>query len=293
MSHRAGFVSIIGLPNAGKSTLMNELVGERLSIITPKAQTTRHRILGIKTGDGYQIVYSDTPGMMEPHYALHEAMVRFIKASLEDADLVVWVVDASLSAEEQGAIPELLQQSAAQLIIVLNKIDLLPQSAIAEAGQYWRSKFPQAKSIIGLSALNKFNVSTLEQEIIALLPEHPAYYEADELTDKTERFLAAELIREQIFYRYKQEIPYSCQVEVVSFKPSHRLLSISAVIYVERESQKGILIGEGGKALKQVATSARKVLENYFGKKVFLETTVKVEENWRTDPRKLDRMGFQ
>lgn len=292
MSHRAGFVSIIGLPNAGKSTLMNELVGERLSIITPKAQTTRHRILGIKTGQNFQIVYSDTPGLLKPHYALHEAMVKSVKSSVEDADVIIWIVDANLKAEEQGVIVELLAGCKVPLIIVLNKIDLLPQSQIADLGRSWRESFPNAKSIIGLSALNKFNINTLEQEIISLLPEHPAYYEANELTDKSERFLAAELIREQIFYRYKQEIPYSCQVEVIAFKPTHRLLNISAVIYVERDSQKGILIGEGGKALKQVATSARKVLENYFGKKVFLETIVKVEENWRTNQKKLDQMGF-
>lgn len=287
---KSGFVSIVGKPNVGKSTLMNQLVGERLSIITPKAQTTRHRIMGIINGDGYQIVYSDTPGILEPKYALHEAMMRFVKVSLEDADLVLLLVepDEKFDAAAYGR----FNQLSVPVILVINKADTGKGSQIQDKVAYWKENLPNAAVIMAISALTGDNVAQLLDTIVAHLPEHPPYFPEDELTDRPERFFASEILREQIFLQYEQEVPYSTEVAITDFKEEDDLLRIRAEIFVERDSQKGILIGKGGSALKQVGTEARKKMEDFFHKKVFLETTVKVAKNWRKEKERLRRFGY-
>ncbi|HEY8513087.1 MAG TPA: GTPase Era [Cyclobacteriaceae bacterium] len=287
---KSGFVSIVGKPNVGKSTLMNRLVGEPLSIITPKAQTTRHRIMGIINGDGYQIVYSDTPGILEPKYALHEAMMRYVKVSLEDADLVLLLVEPEekFDADTYGRFGRL----SVPVIVVINKADTGRGSQIADKMAYWKEQLPNAAAVLAISALTGENLSELLDTVVAHLPEHPPYFPEDELTDRPERFFAAELLREQIFLHYEQEVPYSTEVAISDFKEDDDIIRIRAEIYVERDSQKGILIGKGGSALKKVGIEARKRMEDFFQKKVFLETTVKVAKNWRREKERLKRFGY-
>lgn len=287
---KSGFVSIVGKPNVGKSTLMNRLVGEKLSIITPKAQTTRHRIMGIINGEGYQIVYSDTPGILEPKYALHEAMMRYVKVSLEDADLVLLLVepDEKFDAAVYGRFTRL----SVPVILVVNKSDTGRGSQIPDKLTYWKEQLPNASAVMAVSALSGDNVPELLDTIVALLPEHPPYFPENELTDRSQRFFASEILREQIFLHYEQEVPYSAEVAVTDFKEEDDIIRIRMEIFVERDSQKGILIGKGGSALKQVGTEARKKMEDFFQKKVFLETTVKVAKNWRREKERLRRFGY-
>lgn len=291
---RAGFVSIIGKPNVGKSTLMNVLVGEKLSIITSKAQTTRHRIMGIMNGthEGtpFQLVYSDTPGVVTPAYKLHESMMTFVKGSLEDADVVLFVTEVGEKAADHEVLP-LLRRTDAPIVLVLNKIDLSNEEAVKAKTAEWEAALSPA-AIIPVSALLDANIQTLFDAIITRLPFHPPYFAEDELTDKPERFFASEIIREKIFLNYRQEIPYSSEVIVTEFKEKEDIIVIRAEIIVERKSQKGILIGDKGSMLKRVGTQARKDLETFFGKKVFLEQFVKVETDWRSKETKLRQFGY-
>ena len=288
---KSGFVSIVGKPNVGKSTLMNALVGDNLSIITSKAQTTRHRIMGILTGDNFQIVYSDTPGLLKPQYNLQESMMKFVSASLEDADLVLYVVELMEKQEDEETLDKIIA-SGSPVILVINKTDLNKGSRLTDKIDYWNLIYPEVE-IITVSALNKENIDQLFARILELMPEHPAYFPEDTLTDKPEKFFAAEIIREQIFKNYKQEVPYSTEVEIESFKEDEEIIRLRAEIYVERKSQKGIIIGKGGEAIKKVGTEARLQLEQFFGKKVFLETFVKVASDWRKKDSLLKKFGYK
>ncbi|GGH54871.1 GTPase Era [Dyadobacter endophyticus] len=294
-NHRAGFVSIVGKPNVGKSTLMNVLVGERMSIITSKAQTTRHRIIGILNGKHedipFQLVYSDTPGVIKPSYKLHDSMMTFVKGSLEDADVVLFVVEIGEKAAEHEVLP-LLKRTEAPVVLVLNKIDLSNEEEVKQKMQEWDDEIHPA-AIIPISALEKANIGTLFDAVVTRLPFHPPYFDEDELTDKPERFFASEIIREKIFLNYRQEIPYSSEVVITEFKDKDDIIVIRAEILVERKSQKGIIIGEKGEMLKKVGTQARQDLEDFFGKKVFLEQHVKVEPDWRSKENKLRQLGYQ
>lgn len=289
--HKAGFVSIIGKPNVGKSTLMNELVGERLSIITSKAQTTRHRIMGIVSGEDFQIVYSDTPGIIEPQYELHAAMMHFVETSLEDADVILFVTDLNESLDQNNVV-EKLKKTASPILLLINKIDQTTQEKVLEKIQEWRQRLPNAKEIIPISALHKFNLERVFQAILENLPVHPAYFPKDELTDKPERFFVAEMVREKILEFCEEEVPYSCEVRCTAFKETDELIKIAVEILVEREGQKGIIIGKEGSMLKKIGTEARKQLEKFFQKKIFLEQVVKVEPDWRKDKRKLKKLGY-
>jgi GTP-binding protein Era len=289
--HQAGFVNIIGKPNVGKSTLMNILVGERLSIISSKAQTTRHRILGMINSDNYQIIFSDTPGMIKPQYELHKNMMSFVNISLEDADLIVFVTDLFETEEEIESIIEKINQSGIPVLLVINKIDLAKEGQLDTVTEYWTSRI-KADSIIYISALEKFNTEKILQEILDRLPEHPAFYDKGELTDRPERFFASEIIREKIFNNYKKEIPYSSEVSIEDFIEDSKIIKIRATIFVERDSQKGIIIGDQGKMLKKVGIEAREELEKFFRKKVYLETFVKVETDWRKNKLKLKKFGY-
>lgn len=289
--HQAGFVNIIGKPNVGKSTLMNILVGERLSIISSKAQTTRHRILGMINSDNYQIIFSDTPGMMKPQYELHKNMMSFVNISLEDADVIVFVTDLFETDEEIEGIIEKINQSGIPVLLVINKIDLAKEGQLDKVTEYWTSRI-KASAVIFISALEKFNTEKILQEILDRLPEHPAFYDKGELTDRPERFFASEIIREKIFNNYKKEIPYSSEVSIEDFLEESKIIKIRATIYVERESQKGIIIGDQGKMLKKVGIEAREELEKFFKKKVYLETFVKVETDWRKNKLKLKKFGY-
>jgi GTPase len=291
MSHKAGFVNIIGNPNVGKSTLMNGLVGEKMSIITSKAQTTRHRILGIVNEENSQIVFSDTPGVLEPNYKLHEGMMKFVYSALEDADVLLLIVDAYDQIIKNEKVLKRLKEIEVPLLIVVNKIDLLDQQRLEETVSLWSEQFPNAE-ILPMSALHKQGIDTLLNKITILLPESAPYFEKDALTDKTERFFMAEIIREKIFMNYKKEIPYSCEVVVHSFKDVENIVRISADIMVSRDSQKGILIGHQGKMLKKVGTAARLDMEKFLDKKVFLELYVKVDQDWRDQDSKLKRYGY-
>lgn len=287
---KAGFVSIVGKPNVGKSSLMNALMGENLSIITPKAQTTRHRIMGILNGENYQIVYSDTPGILEPKYSLHEAMMSYVKVSLEDADLILLVV-----ALEDKFEPDLFERFVhiiTPIVLVINKIDLAKGSQVVDKVSYWKEKLPNIKSILTVSAKSGVNVDTLLPGIIEAMPDHPAYFPKDEYTDRTERFFASEIIREKIFLNYDEEVPYSTEVAINSFKEDEDIIRISATIYVERDSQKGIIIGKGASMIKKVGMEARKDMELFFRKKIFIETHVKVADNWRKQSAKLKQFGY-
>lgn len=286
---KSGFVSIIGKPNAGKSTLMNQLVGERLSIITRKAQTTRHRIMGILTEKDFQIVYSDTPGILNPEYKLQESMMRFVNQSLEDADIVLLVVE--LGEKYDAELLSRLEKIDAPIILVLNKTDLGVGTQVEDKLEYWKGCLP-AKEFVPVSALKGDGVKELKAVLKKLLPKHPPYFPEDELTDKSERFFAAEIIREKIFMNYKQEVPYSTEVEITEFKEDEKIIRMRAEIFVERKSQKGILIGKGGEALKKVGIEARSDMESFFGKQVHLETFVKVADNWRKNEMKLRRFGY-
>lgn len=286
---KSGFVSIVGKPNVGKSSLMNKLVGENVSIITSKAQTTRHRIMGILNGDNYQIVYSDTPGILEPKYSLHEAMMNYVKVSLEDADLILLVVDVNDKFEP---LFERFKNVKAPLLLLLNKIDLAKGSQVTDKITYWKQMLPNLSDVLPVSAKSGENVDSILKYVTERLPEHPAYFPQDEFTDRTERFFASEIIREKIFLNYAEEIPYSCEVSVTAFKDEPDIIRISAMIYVERDSQKGIVIGKGGASLKKVGTEARQDMEAFFGKKVFLETRVKVADNWRKEKHKLRQFGY-
>jgi len=291
MAHKSGFVNIIGNPNVGKSTLMNILTGERLSIVTSKAQTTRHRILGILNGDDYQIVYSDTPGIITPHYKMHEAMMGFVQNAIDDADVILYVTDVVESFEKNQEYIDKINRSSAPVILVINKIDLCKSDELVHLTTRWKQIIPRAE-IIPVSALEKFNINSVNTRILEALPEGPAYYDKDTLTDKSERFFVSEIIREKIFRNYKQEVPYSVEVGVEEFKEEEKIIRIKAVIIVSRESQKGILIGKGGSALKNVGSKARFDIEKFFGKKVMLEMFVKVEKDWRDSNRLLREFGY-
>jgi GTPase len=294
MKHQSGFVSIIGKPNVGKSTLMNALVGEKLSIISPKVQTTRHRIMGILSKPEFQLVFSDTPGIIEPKYKLHGNMMQFVNDSLQDADVVIYLTDTFTSVEKDAELIDRVKLIKTPLIIVINKVDELSETdQIMERVNFWKQHVPNSETIIPISALNKFNLDVLLQSILARIPEAPAFYPEDQLTDKSERFIASEIIREKIMMRYKEEIPYSVQVEVIEFKEEEKIIRISAEIYVMRDSQKIILIGKRGVALKNVGIAARRDMEQFFGKQVFLQTYVRVKDNWRDDDRLLNQFGYK
>ncbi|MGQ0829713.1 MAG: GTPase Era [Bacteroidota bacterium] len=291
MAHKAGFVNIIGSPNVGKSTLMNALVGERISIITSKAQTTRHRIMGIVNGEDFQIVYSDTPGVLKPNYKLQESMMEFVHTALTDADIILFVTDIYEDIKIEEKILNKIKNAGAKVLLLVNKIDLATQEKLEEKVNYWKNEVPNSE-VIPVSALEKFNINYIFDRIIALLPEGPAYYDKDQLTDKPEKFFVSEIIREKILKNYKKEIPYSVEVVVESFKDEETIIKIRAEIMVVRDSQKGIIIGHQGKALKKVGTEARKDMEDFFQKKIFLELFVKVNKDWRDNDNQLKRFGY-
>lgn len=290
--HKSGFVNIVGNPNVGKSTLMNALVGERISIITSKAQTTRHRILGIVNGEDFQIVYSDTPGVLKPNYRLQESMLSFSNSALTDADVLLYVTDIFDNHEKNKEFVEKVNFNEAPVILIINKIDLTDQTKLEELVERWKSVLPKAE-IFPISATEKFNIDPLFNRILSLLPVSPPFFEKDQLTDKPARFFVTEIIREKILLNYEKEIPYSVEVEVEQFKEEENLIRINALIYVERDSQKGIIIGKGGKSLKKVGSEARKDIESFFEKKVFLELYVKVEKDWRNKEFKLKGFGYK
>jgi GTP-binding protein Era len=292
--HKAGFVNIIGSPNVGKSTLMNALVGERLSIITSKAQTTRHRILGIVNGEDYQVIFSDTPGVIRPAYKLQEGMMQFVRTALSDADIVLFMTDIFEDIKiDEEVLQKVKNMSESQPVLVLvNKIDQATQQQLEEKMEHWKNQFPKATQVMPLSALKNFNVKEVFEKILALLPESPAYYDKEQLTDKPEKFFVSEIIREKILTNYKKEIPYSVEVVVEEFKEDETIVRIRALILVARESQKGIIIGHQGKMLKKVGTEARKDIETFLQKKVFLETYVKVDKDWRDSDKELKRFGY-
>ena len=292
MSHRSGFVNILGNPNVGKSTIMNALVGEKLSIITSKAQTTRHRIMGIVNGDDFQIVYSDTPGILKPKYKLQESMMTFVNIALSDADIILYVTDVTEKNEDETGYTVKIKESGIPLIVAINKIDLSNQHDLEQKAGLWEKRFPGAP-VIPVSALEKFNLDILLSAIISKLPEGAPYFPKDQLTDKYERFFASEIIREKILLNYQKEIPYSAEVEIESFREEESIIRIRALIHVIRESQKGIVIGHKGEKLKKTATEARIDMEDFFGKKVFLEMYVKVTKDWRDKPAELKRFGYR
>jgi GTP-binding protein Era len=291
MSHKAGFVSIIGKPNVGKSTLMNALVGEKLSIITPKAQTTRHRILGIVNEEDYQIVFSDTPGIIKPRYGLQDSMMSSVKGALTDADLLLFVTDINEEHDENDVLEKIINTSI-PMVVLINKIDNATQEEVEAKTAYWQEKL-NPKHIYAISALHKYNLEGILGMILDFIPEHPAFYEKDELTDRSQKFFVSEIIREKIFNNYQKEIPYSTEVIVKSFKEEENITRISAEIIVERDSQKNILIGKGGSMLKKVGTEARKDIEKFLDQKVFLETFVKVLPDWRSKKNYLKSFGYE
>jgi len=291
MSHKAGFVSIIGKPNVGKSTLMNALVGEKLSIITPKAQTTRHRILGIVNEENSQIVFSDTPGIIKPRYGLQDSMMNFVKGALSDADLILFVTDINEQHDENDVLEKIINTTI-PMIVLINKIDGATQEQVDEKQAYWQELL-KPKYIYAISALHKYNLDGIMERVLEYLPEHPPYYDKGDLTDKTQRFFVSEIIREKIFNNYQKEIPYSTEVVITSFKEEEKITRISAEIIVERDSQKNILIGKGGSMLKKVGTEARKDIEKFLDQKVFLETFVKVLPDWRSKKNYLKSFGYE
>lgn len=289
--HKAGFVNIVGNPNVGKSTLMNSLVGERISIITAKAQTTRHRIMGIVNTDDMQIIYNDTPGVLKPNYKLQESMLAFSQSALQDADILLYVTDTVETSEKNQTFLDAVRHQAAPVLLVINKMDLTTQENLESLVEKWHELLPQAE-IIPISALLKVNVDLLLRRIKELLPDSPPYFEKDAMTDKPARFFVTEIIREKILLNYDKEIPYACEVRVEQFKEEEKLIRISALIYVERNSQKGIIIGKGGKMLKRIGTEARKDIEAFFNKQVYLEIFVKIEKDWRNNLRDLTAFGY-
>ena len=291
MEHKAGYVNIIGNPNVGKSTLMNALVGERLSIITSKAQTTRHRILGIVNDEQNQIVFSDTPGVMNPAYKLQENMMDFVHGAFQDADILLYMVETGEKGLKDEKLFERLKNTDLPVLLLLNKIDRVEQDFVKEQILFWKELLPNAE-IHPISALNKFNLDLVMARIKALLPVSPPYFEKDALTDKSERFFVSETIREKILKYYKKEIPYSVEIEVEEFFDEEDIIKIRAIIFVARESQKGIIIGHKGRALKKVGTLARRDMEAFFQKKIFLDLYVKVNKDWRDDDKQLKRFGY-
>ena len=289
--HKAGFVNIVGNPNVGKSTLMNQLVGERISIATFKAQTTRHRIMGIVNTDDMQIVFSDTPGVLKPNYKLQESMLAFSESALKDADVLLYVTDVIENPEKNMDFLEKVKKMTIAVLLIINKIDLSNQQKLSELVDKWHHLLPNSE-ILPLSASNKFGIDLLLNKIKELLPDSPPYFDKDQLTDKPARFFVSEIIREKILLYYDKEIPYSVEVSVESFKESDERIDIHAVIYVERESQKGIIIGHQGVALKKVGMESRKALERFFGKKIYLETFVKVDKDWRSSQKELNNFGY-
>lgn len=290
--HKSGFVNIIGNPNVGKSTLMNALVGERLSIITSKAQTTRHRILGVVSGDDFQIVYSDTPGILKPAYKLQESMMKFVSGAVSDADVILYVTDTVEQSDRSADILERIRTSGIPTLVVINKIDLSTPEALDALVERWHGILPEAE-IVPVSARENFNIEGLFAKILEVLPEGPAFYPKDTLTDKTLRFFASEIIREKILRIYDKEIPYCCEIEIESYKEEPAIDRIAATIYVSRESQKGIVIGHKGEKLKRVGQLAREDLEKFLDKKVFLQLFVKVSDDWRNNGRQLRRFGYE
>jgi GTP-binding protein Era len=291
MSHKAGFVNIVGSPNVGKSTLMNQMIGEKLSIVTSKAQTTRHRIHGIVNDDDYQIVFSDTPGVVNAAYKLHEQMMSYVENSFKDADILLFITDIYESQMNHAATLERIQKLRIPVLVIINKIDLGNQQQVASRIEYWKEKLPNAE-IIPASALHGFNKEWVWNRILELLPEGPAYFDKEELSDRPMRFFVAEMIREKIFLFTDKEVPYSCQVEVDSYLDEPDIIKIRAIIVVERDSQKGIIIGKGGDMLKKIGREARKDIEKFVGKKVFLETFVKIDKDWRENEQKLKKYGY-
>ncbi len=289
--YKAGFVNIIGCPNVGKSTLLTALVGERLSVITSKAQTTRHRIMGIVNEPQYQIIFSDTPGILKPHYKLHEKMMRFVGDAMEDADIFLLITDVYEDVQLEQSYIDKLSKVTQPVLLLVNKIDAVDHEKTLAKIEEWNKRLPNAE-ILPISALQKTNLGLLMQRILALLPVHEAYFGKEEITDKPEKFFVSEIIREKILLNYKKEIPYSCEVVIESFKEDKKIIRIEAVIYVERESQKGILIGHQGASLKKVGIEARKDCETFFGKQIHLETFVKVDKDWRANEKRLKNFGY-
>ena len=290
--HRSGFVNIIGNPNVGKSTLMNALVGEKLSIVTAKAQTTRHRIMGIVNGEDWQIVYSDTPGILKPSYRLQQNMMNFVDGAIGDADIILYVTDTVEKADKNEEYVVKLQRLQCPVIVVINKIDISDQKKVVELMEYWQGRLPEA-TVIPASAQEKFNLESILDAVVSKLPECPPWFDKDAFTDKNLRFFASEIIREQILLNYKEEIPYCCEVGIESFKEGEERYDIGAVIYVMRESQKGIVIGRQGAALKKVGTAARLEMEDFFQKQVFLQIFVKVDPDWRENRKELRKFGYE
>ncbi|SHJ03490.1 GTP-binding protein Era [Mesonia phycicola] len=291
MAHKAGFVNIVGNPNVGKSTLMNAFVGERLSIITSKAQTTRHRILGIVNGEDFQVVLSDTPGIIKPAYELQSSMMDFVKSAFEDADVLIYLVELGEKELKDEAFFEKITSAKIPVLLLLNKVDKGDQISVEEQVGIWKAKVPNAE-VFAISALENFGVSEVFNRILALLPDSPPFYDKEALTDKPERFFVNEIIREKILLHYKKEIPYSVEIDTEEFLEEDTIIRMRSVIMVERETQKGIIIGHKGSALKRVGVEARKDLEKFFGKQVHLELYVKVNKNWRSDERQLKRFGY-
>lgn len=291
MAHKAGFVNIIGNPNVGKSTIMNALVGEKLSIITKKMQTTRHRIKGIVSGEDFQIVYSDTPGILKPNYKLQESMMKFVDSALIDADIILFVTDVVETADKNPDYIEKVRKSNMPVIVLINKIDLSNQDEVVKLFDYWTEIFPGA-NVYPISAQEKFNIEPIFDRILELLPEAPAFFPKDELTDRNERFFMQEIIREKILLNYQKEIPYSVEVELEEFKEEEKIIKMRAVIHVSRDSQKGIIIGHKGKMIKRVGIEARKDAEEFFDKKIFMELYVKVAKEWRSQDNQLKKFGY-
>ena len=292
MEHRAGFVNIVGNPNVGKSTLMNALVGEKLSIVTAKAQTTRHRIMGIVNTDEYQIVYSDTPGMLKPNYRLQEDMMKFVDAAIGDADIILYVTDVVEKSDKNKEYIDKLQKVDCPVVVVINKIDISDQPRVLELMGWWKETLPKAE-IIPVSARERFNLESVFEAVVSKLPVSPPWFDKDQFTDRNLRFFASEIIREKILENYSQEIPYSCEVVIEAFKEGRERYEISAVILVSRDSQRGIIIGKGGAALKKTGTDARLEMEDFFQKKVFLQLFVKVDPDWRESRRELRKFGYE
>ena len=290
--HRAGFVNIIGNPNVGKSTLMNALVGEKLSIVTAKAQTTRHRIMGIVNTDDYQIVYSDTPGMLKPTYRLQEDMMKFVDTAIGDADIILYVTDVVEKSDKNSEYIEKLRKLDCPVVVAVNKIDISDQQKVLALLEYWQKTLPDAL-VIPVSAKEHFNLESILNAIVSRLPLSPPWFDKDQFTDRSLRFFASEIIREKILENYSQEIPYSCEVGIEAFKEGRDRYEISAVIFVMRDSQKGIIIGKGGSALKKVGTEARLDMEDFFQKKVFMQLFVKVDSDWRESRRELRKFGYE
>jgi GTP-binding protein Era len=291
MAHKSGFVSIVGSPNVGKSTLMNHLVGEKLSIVTAKAQTTRHRILGIVNEEDYQIVFSDTPGVINAAYKLHENMMEYVNASLQDADLVLFITDTQENEMNHKATLEKIKKLKVPVLCLINKIDLSNQEEVMDKALYWQNELPDAL-VFPISALHNFSIDAVWLKILSLIPENPPYYDKEEISDRPMRFFVSEIIRGKIFYLCQKEVPYSCQIEIEDFIEEENITRIRAIIIVERESQKGIVIGKGGEMLKKIGSSARFEIQKFLDKKVYLDTFVKVDKDWRSTEAKLKKYGY-